>query len=603
MVEAGTQLRHARESAIHRLDEHLTKAHQAERLKDAAISTRFGRLHAGWKFVIQMESEQFELVILVGDAFPFVPPELRFADASVFLRFPHVDNKGKLCLTNAAATYSPNLVTQTVDFLIEEARKLIGDSLAGRNEDDFIQEFQSYWHCLPAFSNKKFWSLLKPASPTRKVLYYAATGFILFGESEDEIKVWLKNYNGGSLPKGFNTKSTVLIWLKEPLSPKQHPKTAHDILTLARNAAHDADALLLAAIPSDAGNLPMIVGFDSKTGPIVAGVELSEPKTANRSNPTKQQNSRNFGYRPGHVPSHILLPRYFGDGQLALTEVTRVDAAWCLHRGGSSYDPDLFGKRVAIVGCGSLGADVAVMLAKSGVGRFVLIDSDVLNWGNVARHVLGGDHAGQAKASALASHLTKQMPWVQASDESRAVETLVYERPKVLQECDLIISTTGDWSCDCVLNSANRTFARFSPIIFGWTEPYGIAGHALAVLRPGGCLACGMNEFGVFDSRITEWAEGQQPLLQAAGCNDLYQPYGVTDVAPTKAIIAELALDVLRGRAQESALWTWVGDTTRLNSHHGQLHGKWREQVVPGKSDRRTFLQPWPANPKCPLCN
>lgn len=603
MVEPGLQLRRARESSIRRLDGHMTSLHRAERLDDATGTNRFGRFHAGWKTVIEVNGERFELAILIRDVFPFGPPDIYFSDPAVFLRFPHVDNKGKICLTNAAATYSPNLVTKTADFLIEETRKLISDSIAGRNEEDFIREFQSYWHLLPGFSPKKFWSLLNPSPPTRSVVYYAATGFSLFGESEDEIKCWLKNYCGGSLPKGFNTKPTVSVWLDKPLSPKQHPSTGHDILTLARNSAHDADALLAAAIPPESGSLPVILGFDSKAGPVLAGVELSEPKTTNRSNPTKHQNSRNFGYRPGHVPSHILLPRYFGNGQLALTEVTRVDAPWCLQRGGNSYDPGLFGKRVALVGCGSLGADVAVMLAKSGVANFVLIDSDTLNWGNVTRHVLGGNQTGAAKASVLASYMRQQMPWLQVSIESLAVEIVVYERPKVLQECDLIISTTGDWTSDCVLNSANRTFARFPSIIFGWTEAYGIAGHALTVLRPGGCLACGMSQFGVFGSRVTEWADGQQPLLQAAGCNDLYQPYGITDVAPTKAIVAELALDVLRDRVRESTLRTWIGDTTRLELNGGTLHGKWNDAVIPGKSDRRTFLQPWPANPKCPLCN
>lgn len=602
MDEVGIQLRRARDSAIVQLDEHLTKTHQAVRLDDAAISARFGKKHAVWKLVLDVNGEQFELAISVGDTFPFEPPVIRFADAKVFLRFPHVDDKGKICLTNAAATYSPNLVTQTVDFLITETHKLIGDSLAGRNEEDFVQEFQSYWRCLPSFSIKKFWSLLSLTPSTRSILYYAATGFTLFGESEDQIKTWLKNYNGGSLPKGFNTKPTVLVWSNEPISPRQYPKTAHDILTLARNTAQGVDALLEAAIPRDSGNLPMILGFHTKAGPILAGVELSEPKAPNRSNPTKQQNSRSFGFRPRHVPARLLLSRYFSDAKPALAEVTRVDPSWCLHRGGSSYNPELFGKQVAIVGCGSLGADIAVILAKSGVGRFVLIDNDILNWGNVARHALGGEYAGQAKATALANYLEKQMPWIQASDKSQAVETYLYERPKILQECDLIISTTGDWACDCTLNAASRTFAHFPPVIFGWIESFGIAGHALSVLPSGGCLACGMNQFGSFAPRVTEWTGGQTPLLQAAGCNDLYQPYGVTDAAPTKVLIAELALDVLRGNAKESALRTWVGNTTRLTSLGGQLHGQWCEHIIPGKTDQKTFPQSWPVNPKCPLC-
>ncbi len=603
MGEIGIQLRLARDLAIGQLDEYLSKTSGAKRLRDKDVPIRFGGFHAAWGIVLEVNGETFEFIALARDAFPFEPPEIYFTDMSTFLRFPHVDNKGKLCLTNVAATFSPNLVTETFEFLIQEARKLIDDSLAGRNEQDFIQEFQSYWHNLPIFNQKKYWSMLRTTSPTRIVQYYTTSGFTLFGESEDEVKMWLKKYCGGVVSKGFYTKPAVLIWLNTPLSPKQYPKTAHDILTLARNATRDADVLLRASIPTEPGNLPLMLGFDSKTGPILTGAELYEPKGANPSTPMRQEISRNFGFRPGHVPNQLLLLRYFGNRKLAVTEVTRVDAAWCLNRGGSGCNSVLFGKKIAIVGCGSLGADLALMLAKSGVGRFILIDDDLLNWGNVARHLLGGEYAGQAKTSALANYLVKQMPWLKISVESCAVETLVYNRPEVLQECDLVISTTGDWTSDCIINAAKRTFESFPHVIFGWTEAYGIAGHALAVLRRGGCLSCGMSEFGVFDLRVTEWPEGRQPLLQTAGCNDLYQPYGITDVASTKAIIAELALDVLNRNVQESMLRTWIGDTTRLETCGGIVHSKWHAHVIPGKTDRKTFLQCWDVNPKCPLCN
>jgi molybdopterin/thiamine biosynthesis adenylyltransferase len=601
--EPGLHLRRARESAIARLDDHLTKVHRAERLNEDGLHSCYGRFHAGWNLVLEVDGKQFELVVLIGDTFPFEPPELRFTDQTVFLRFPHVDEKGKLCLTNAVATFSPNLITQTADFLISETRKLIGDSLAGRNESDFIQEFQSYWRCLPTFSAKKFWSLLKPESPMRCVRYYAATGFTLFGESDDEIKLWLKNYCGGSLPKGFNTKPTVLIWLREPLLPKRYPNTAHDILLLARDSSPNTDVFLESVIPREAGSLPLVFGFHTGNGPVLAGIQVPEPKTANRSNPTKQRNCRNDGFRAGHVPNKLLVARYFSETKLSLSKVTRVDAAWCLQRGGSGYDSELLSKRVAIVGCGSLGADVASILAKSGVGRFVLIDSDLLAWENIARHLLGGEAVGEAKASALANHLSRQMPWLETSYKSQKVETIVYERPKTLQECDLVISTTGDWASDCILNSAQRTFARFPPLIFGWTEPFGIAGHALAVLREGGCLACGTSEFGVFESRVTDWPEGRQPLVQATGCSDFYQPYGVADVAPTKAVIAEMALDILYGRIRAGELRTWVGNTSRLESLGGRFNAKWSEELSVANSGRRTFIQPWPINPKCPLCN
>lgn len=560
------------------------------------------RSHAGWEIILGVDGNRFELVLLAGNTFPFEPLQLYFSNSETFLRFPHVDEEGKLCLTNAVATFSPNKVIETADYLIEHTRGLITDSLAGRNEDDFVQEFQNYWRRLPAFSNKNFWSLLQAVPPTRCLHYYSAKSFTLFGDSDDEIEAWLKNYNDGNLPKDFNTKTTVVIWLHKPLVPKRYPKIAQDILLLARESVKDADALLETVIPHEPGALPVLLGFETKSGPVMAGATVLEPKMTKGPNLTQQRTYRNDGFRAGHVPSDVLIKRYFGGAKLSYHEVMQVDAVWCLQRGSSGHDLDLQCKRVAIVGCGSLGADVAMMLAKSGVGGFVLIDKETVSWGNVARHLLGGESVGQYKAPALARLLTRQLPWITVSPESCTVEELVYERPKTLQECDLIISTTGDWTSDCILNSALRTFAKFPPVLFGWTEAYGLAGHALAVLQQGGCLACGTNEFGVFEWRITDWPERQQPLVQATGCSDFYQPYGVADVAPTKAIIAELALDVLRGRTTDAELRTWVGDTRRLHELGGQFGPIWCDKMIPGESIRRIFIQAWPVNPQCPLC-
>jgi len=52
------------------------------------------------------------------------------------------------------------------------------------------------------------------------------------------------------------------------------------------------------------------------------------------------------------------------------------------------YHANLTQRKVAIVGCGSLGSKLAAMLARSGVGKFILIDDDVLFAGNLVRHDL-----------------------------------------------------------------------------------------------------------------------------------------------------------------------------------------------------------------------
>ncbi len=57
--------------------------------------------------------------------------------------------------------------------------------------------------------------------------------------------------------------------------------------------------------------------------------------------------------------------------------------------------------RVGIVGMGSLGSKVAVSLARTGVRRFVLVDSDVLEGPNVCRHAAGFHDVGTLKVDAV----------------------------------------------------------------------------------------------------------------------------------------------------------------------------------------------------------
>src|SRR5438552_19147542 len=70
----------------------------------------------------------------------------------------------------------------------------------------------------------------------------------------------------------------------------------------------------------------------------------------------------------------------------------------------------LAGKSVAIVGVGSGGGIVALTLAMSGVGRFVLIDDDVIEAANVVRHVADLRYIGQPKVEAVADVIRKRNP-------------------------------------------------------------------------------------------------------------------------------------------------------------------------------------------------
>ena len=67
-------------------------------------------------------------------------------------------------------------------------------------------------------------------------------------------------------------------------------------------------------------------------------------------------------------------------------------------------------KKVGVVGLGSGGGFVALSLAMSGVRQFVLVDKDILEQGNVTRHVADMRYVGQIKAAAVADLILNRNP-------------------------------------------------------------------------------------------------------------------------------------------------------------------------------------------------
>jgi sulfur carrier protein ThiS adenylyltransferase len=72
----------------------------------------------------------------------------------------------------------------------------------------------------------------------------------------------------------------------------------------------------------------------------------------------------------------------------------------------------LAASRVAIVGCGGLGSNAAVMLVRSGVGSLTLIDFDRVEPSNLNRQMFFADQLGRPKTEALADTLRRISPAV-----------------------------------------------------------------------------------------------------------------------------------------------------------------------------------------------
>lgn len=109
----------------------------------------------------------------------------------------------------------------------------------------------------------------------------------------------------------------------------------------------------------------------------------------------------------------------------------------------------LISRKVAIVGCGSLGSKLATMLARSGVGNFLLVDADIMLPDNLVRHDLDWRDIGTHKAAAVARKIQLVNPsaacqtrrdLIGGQESSGSIETLINS----LGKCDLIVDATAD---------------------------------------------------------------------------------------------------------------------------------------------------------------
>lgn len=142
--------------------------------------------------------------------------------------------------------------------------------------------------------------------------------------------------------------------------------------------------------------------------------------------------------------------------------------------------------RVAVVGCGGLGAPVIQQLAAAGVGHLTLIDDDVVETSNLNRQTLfRSDQRGMRKAVAAAA-------FVGALDDAIDVDARVMRLTStharaVAAEHDVVVDCADGLPTKYLLNDA--CVAEDRPLVHGAATAW--SGQLLVVPgRAGPCLRC-----------------------------------------------------------------------------------------------------------------
>lgn len=170
-----------------------------------------------------------------------------------------------------------------------------------------------------------------------------------------------------------------------------------------------------------------------------------------------------------------------------------------------SHNLELLGnKRVGIVGLGSGGGFVALSLAMSGVGSFVLIDADTLDENNVVRHVADRRYIGQPKVEAVADLIRQRNP----SAQVEAIVGNIEQNLDALDHLDILVVGVDGEQAKYITNQA--CLERSLPAVYAGVYERGEGGDVV-IIHPyqGPCYACWAAELRD-DIALTKKNDGQE---------------------------------------------------------------------------------------------
>lgn len=94
-------------------------------------------------------------------------------------------------------------------------------------------------------------------------------------------------------------------------------------------------------------------------------------------------------------------------------------------------------KTVGIAGCGGLGSNCAVALARVGTGKLIIADFDKIEESNLNRQYYFWDQIGKVKSDTLKENIERINPNVEVISHNVFIDESNFE--ELFKECDLVI--------------------------------------------------------------------------------------------------------------------------------------------------------------------
>jgi len=443
----------------------------------------------------------------------------------------------------------PELVFEAaIEMHIEQLTKALTDK--PWNEKELLREFQVFWQRVIKQTNFKRFircALNTLSDKFQKIeINYGAESrhsknLIYWTKSSQKQASWLYD-----IAKDFfefsGTKSAFVI----PLSSVAPPPLKIDafkkwFIDLFAQLEPSEENKIKQLFHKSGEEFVLLFNVETEFGKTWFGVQLNANKKTKF--PSKIEHTNRWNFTP-----------FFIDMLNKNTLMPRSGAITSLHN-----------KRVMLVGCGSVGSELALKLGSAGIGHINLVDTDTYSSSNIYRHTLELLAIGKSKTEALRAQLTRKFPWIEVATENKKLLDIRHKTK--IEDFDLIIIAIGSPTDERLFSDFCQKQMVKSPVIYSWLEGYGIGGHAIVDFpAQQGCLKCAYVDALEYKeslhANVNFLKKNQVVVKNYAGCSETFVSYGAIASTQTAVVAADLAIKILNGKINQSSKVSWKGDAT-----------------------------------------
>lgn len=204
-------------------------------------------------------------------------------------------------------------------------------------------------------------------------------------------------------------------------------------------------------------------------------------------------------------------------------------------------------KHVAIVGLGSFGSQIAIELAKAGVGEFSLFDFDRIELHNLGRHSCYLKDLGRLKTDAIEEAILGKNPFAKINKYPINIVSSRDVFENIISTIDLLICATDNNESRFIISSALYRHQKVG--IFGRAITRAAGGDVFRYTPGGPCYSCllGTHIINTRDEEISSVEAGRRSgaipaYASADDVNTMVQVGLSVDIEPICNLMLKLAL-------------------------------------------------------------